>query len=248
MAAQHIGNRITVLTTVDSSNNYAMDLVHRRLATHGEVIFALEQTAGKGRMGRSWVTTSGENIIASFILETNTLPADSVFCLSMAVALGCHDWLRPYGGDELSIKWPNDIYWRDRKAGGILIENNWSGSHWQFAIVGIGLNINQTVFDPATTRAVSLKQITGRHFDLMEMLNGLCASLEARWQELISGGKETILADYNHFLFGRGRQVRLSKDGNSFETTVRHVNASGELLTTDTEERKFRVGEVQWVF
>ena len=178
---------------------------------------------------------------------TNTLPADNVFYLSMAMALGCHDWLCPFAGDELSIKWPNDIFWRDRKTGGILIENNWSGSNWQFAIVGIGINVNQTVFDPGASRAVSLKQITGRHFDLMEMLNGLCSGLEARWQELVSGRTETILANYNHFLFGRDKTVRLSKDGTLFETTVKNVNASGELVTIDAEERKFRIGEVQWV-
>ena len=101
-------------------------------------------------------------------LETNDLSAADLFPLSMAMALGAYDWFREKAGEEACIKWPNDLYWRDRKAGGILIENLWTAGHWQFAIVGMGINLNQRSFDPAVKNPLSLLQITGRTYDRLQ--------------------------------------------------------------------------------
>src|SRR5262245_13678878 len=93
MGNKMIGQPFTILESVDSSNNYAMGRVHARMATHGEVFLALEQTAGKGQMGRRWLSHPGENIMMSLVLDSSTLPPAGVFSLSMAMALGCYDWL-----------------------------------------------------------------------------------------------------------------------------------------------------------
>jgi BirA family biotin operon repressor/biotin-[acetyl-CoA-carboxylase] ligase len=115
-----IGQRLIILPSIDSTNNYAMGQANAGLAGHGTVYFALEQTAGKGQRGKSWITTVGENIMMSVVIEPQSLKINDQFLLSAAIALGCYDFFKSYAGDEISIKWPNDIYWRDRKAGGYL--------------------------------------------------------------------------------------------------------------------------------
>jgi BirA family biotin operon repressor/biotin-[acetyl-CoA-carboxylase] ligase len=247
MPVHHIGHRIQVLETVDSSNNYAMALVRQKMATHGEAVFALEQTAGKGQMGRQWISQKGENIILSIVLETALLQSKGLFSLSLAMSLGAFDFLHQNTGDECRIKWPNDLYWRDRKAGGILIENSWKGAQWQFAIVGIGINLNQVLFGEGLKKPVSVKQVTGKTNDPIEAVHHLCACLELRWQQLINGEENKLLEDYNNVLYAKGTTVSLQLKGQILETTIIGVNSSGELLTRDATDRKFQVGEVAWV-
>lgn len=245
-SATKIGEFITVLKTVESTNNYAMGMVHEGLAKHGDGWFALEQTAGKGQRNKGWKTTTGENIILSLIVEPSLLTISQQFALSMAIALGCYDFFNSHAGDETSIKWPNDIYWRDRKAGGILIENIIKADQWAFAVVGIGLNVNQTHFADDLANPVSLKQITGKTMDLSTATRQLCNYLETRFIELQQGVEHTH-GLYNQVLFKRGQTVKLKKETAVFETQVTGVSASGKLLTTDTMNREFDLGEIKWI-
>ena len=160
----HDRQSFTVLASVDSTNNYAMGQVHAGLAKHGEAWFAREQHSGRGQRSKQWVTQPGENIILSTVVEPFLL-IQQQFALSAAIALACHRFFSKYAGEETKLKWPNDLYWRDRKAGGILVENVLKGQDWKFAIAGMGININQTSFPDHLTYPVSLKQITGKTFD-----------------------------------------------------------------------------------
>jgi BirA family biotin operon repressor/biotin-[acetyl-CoA-carboxylase] ligase len=127
-----------------------MGKVRAGMAQHGLSVFALEQTRGKGQRDKIWISEPGQNIALSLVLEPkHHFP--SLFLLSMAMAVGTVRFFRKYVPDDVSIKWPNDVYWRDRKAGGILIENVWQGGVWKFAVVGIGININQTRFSISLT-------------------------------------------------------------------------------------------------
>ncbi|WP_290709315.1 biotin--[acetyl-CoA-carboxylase] ligase [Flavihumibacter sp. CACIAM 22H1] len=242
-----IGHQLTILETVDSSNNYAMGQLQEQKAVHGQVYFALEQTAGKGQMGKQWISEPASNIMASIVLETSGLAHSDQFFLSMAMALGCRHWFAEYAGEETLVKWPNDLYWRDRKAGGILIENKWLGAEWQFAVVGIGININQKVFPDTPRKAVSLRQITGREMDLLQELRRLCNSLELRWQQLLHGRYKEIFSDYQRYLFGRDQLCRLRKNNIVFETRIKGVSITGELQTQDQVDRQFKVGEIEWL-
>ena len=224
-----------------------MGLVLQKKAIHGEAFFALEQTAGKGQMGRHWITNKGENLILSIVLETALLQPPALFSLNLAMSLAAYDYLFQMAGDECSIKWPNDLYWRDRKAGGILIESSWKGTHWQFAIVGMGINVNQAVFGEGMKNPVSLKQITGKTTDLMLAVQQLCSCLELRWQQLLRGETAMLLNSYNQVLYARNSMVQLQAKDQVYTTTVIGVNGNGELLTSDSEERKFKAGEVSWL-
>jgi len=216
-------------------------------AFHGHVFFAHQQTAGKGQRGKKWVAAKGENIMMSIVLQPDCLLISQQFFLSAAMALGCYDLLNKCFTEEIFIKWPNDLYIRDRKAGGILIENVLSGDNWKYAIVGIGININQTKFEESLLNATSLKQATGESFDVIDMAKKLCDCIEKRYQELKLGNNDETICEYNEHLYKRDELVQLKKGKEVFETTIKKVSTRGKMITVDAEERGFDFGEVEWV-
>jgi len=243
-----IGHAFVELESVDSTNNYAMEGAAAGTLAHGALVFAHDQWAGKGQRGRDWTSQPGENIVLSAVIEPVALPSTGGFALSVAVALACHDLFSRYAGPETtSIKWPNDLYWNDRKAGGILIENHFNGERWLFAIAGMGININQVEFPPTAKNPVSLRQITGKTFNSLQLARELGGILDKRYAELVAGEAAQQLRQYNERLYGRGREVRLKKENAVFRTVVEGVSQQGELLTKDVLERRFGFGEVEWL-
>ena len=187
----------------------------------------------------------------SVVVQPKSLITGTTFGLSATMALGCYDFFKNHAGeDPTRIKWPNDLYWHDRKAGGILIETltaAHSAVDSRFAIVGIGININQTSFDPHVPNPVSLKQITGRNWDLRELASELCACLQTRYEALAASGPKPILEEYNNVLYKRHQVVHLKKEAAVFETTIQGVATNGTLITKDVVERNFAFGEVEWL-
>jgi BirA family biotin operon repressor/biotin-[acetyl-CoA-carboxylase] ligase len=243
-----IGDSFIELESVDSTNNYAMAMATAGAARHGTLVFAHEQWAGKGQRGRSWTSNAGENIILSAVLEPVAFPLSSVFGLSVCVGLACHDFFSVLAGPEVTrIKWPNDLYWNDRKAGGILIENHVQGERWSYAIAGMGININQTSFSSMAKNPVSLRQITGGHFDAVALARELGSCLDRRYVQWEAGGASAQLDAYNAVLYKRGQEVRLRKDNAVFSTRVERVSPRGQLLTRDVLDRQFEFGEIVWV-
>ena len=241
-----IGSPFIELLSVESTNNYAMGLVHEGMAQHGTAVFTHEQTRGKGQRNKAWDSQKDQNIALSVILEPSSVVSSGLFVLSMAVAVATRHFFSRHAMDEVTIKWPNDIYWRDRKAAGILIENLWQGSEWRFAIAGIGVNINQTDFGVLGTRAVSLKQITGKSFEPLTLAMELCSEMEAQWQVLKQDGA-SIAANYRQHLYRLHETVRFKKDNRIFEGTVEDVTLNGQLVVQHAFEESFSVGEVEWM-
>jgi BirA family transcriptional regulator, biotin operon repressor / biotin---[acetyl-CoA-carboxylase] ligase len=239
------GSFFTILDTVDSTNNYAMASIADGLAKHGMAWFANEQTAGKGQRGNNWASEKGKNIAMSLVLEPAKIKITSHFHLSAAVALACFEFLEKYIDGETKIKWPNDLFWRDRKAGGILIENKLQGKTWKWTVVGIGININQTVFDKALQNAVSLKQITGKTFNPVDLAKELYVLLKKKLDEAAS--LEDTLQQYNQHLYKINELVTLRKSGAKFDTVIKEVSTQGKLVTVDAFEREFGFGEVEWL-
>ena len=236
----------SILDSVDSSNNYAMAKVHAGLAKHGMAWFAQEQTAGKGQRGRVWQTGKGENIALSIALEPHPLPIRDQFQLSAAVALACVDLLSVHAGTKMSIKWPNDIYWGDKKAGGILIENVIQGNQWSWAIAGIGLNINQTAFDPQLINPVSLTQITGRSHDTITLARELQQHVLNRVSTL-ENGFEPMLKEYNDHLYKVNSQVKLRKGAIVFDAVIESVTSLGNLRLVGDQYPEYNFGEISLV-
>jgi BirA family biotin operon repressor/biotin-[acetyl-CoA-carboxylase] ligase len=243
---ENIGDRFIEIPTVDSTNIYAMQQVHARLAKHGFVYFAHEQTQGKGQRGRSWESRKGDNITLSAVFEPLQLPASSAFLFSSAIAVACYNFCKVYTGDEISIKWPNDLYWRDRKAGGILVENIFRGSTWDWSIVGIGLNINQVQFAENLVNPVSFRQITGRTLPVLSLAKELCFYLQQSWEELLTGGDE-MMKTYNDALYKRGETVKLKQSARIFDARIDRVNKNGQLEVFTAIPESFNHGDVTWI-
>ncbi len=234
------------LPVVDSTNNYAMGMVHAGMAQHGTAVFAREQNGGRGQRGRAWQSEPGSNIALSVLIDPNRLAPSEAFSLSMAMALGAHRFCEEATGSRFSIKWPNDLYWGDRKAAGILIENVWQGPEWRWAIVGIGININQMEFGELADKATSFRAITGREEDPVALARRLCTHLEWAWQWLLRNPRE-IPEAFNAQLYCKGERVRLRKGSRSFEALIRRVTENGELVVEHGMEERFAVGDVEWI-
>lgn len=194
-----IGAPLIELPSIDSTNIYAMEQIKAGKAISGSCYNTPFQNHGKGQHGRVWESEKGQNLLCSYVLELKSLnptknwgPEDQKG-LSAAVAIGAKAFFGANAGDETLIKLPNDIYWRDRKAGGILIENSLRGSEWTWAVIGIGFNINQTSFSPDAPNPVSLRQITGRQWEIARLQTELSKALTKSIHDWILVGEEATL-------------------------------------------------------
>lgn len=247
-----LGEPFVELDSVDSTNNYALAQIHAGLAQHGQAFFAWEQYAGKGQRGRVWVSEKGNNLIISLAIRPSPLGPRQQFQLSACLALSVARWFSRYAGDETRIKWPNDLYWHDRKAGGILVESIVSGagsgrSEWKWAVAGMGININQVQFQPELVNPVSLRQITGKTWPVKDLAMALCREIDQHWQQLLQHGFEDLLKDYNELLYRRGQETRFRAGNRSFTARLLRVDESGLLWLDEGMEKSYSFGEISLI-
>lgn len=272
-----LGKPFIELQSVDSTNNYALKQIHAGLAHHGTAYFAREQMAGKGQRGKTWLSARDSSLILSVVIDPGSLLVNQQFQLSACVAVAVCEFFSKYAGESTRIKWPNDLYWQDRKAGGVLIENIIGArnpivkgseqnsnrvrsqpdqiqnlvtpvsSQWLWSVVGIGININQQVFPPELINAVSLKQLTGKDFSPVEMAKELCILLDTKYKDLIRSEFDSIYSSYLSFLYKKEELVKLKKGSRVFEATVKSVSPEGKLIVQHAIEEEFDFGEIEWV-
>lgn len=241
-----LAKKLIVLDSVDSTNNYAMGMIQNGEAESGMAVFAMNQTHGKGRREKRWKAAPGLNILLSVIAQTPQQSVLQQFPVSAAAALGCFDLLAKYTQAPIKIKWPNDIYLDDRKAGGLLIENVISGTNWQWCVVGAGINVNQTDFEEHENHPISLSLVTGFQYDVIQMASQLQLSILNRLKQLEAGGMSGLIEEYNFHLFAKNLVVKLKKGSAVFKTMIRGVTAHGKLMTRDVMERQFAFDEVEF--
>jgi len=255
-----IGSSFIELQSVDSTNNYARQLISASSLTdrqdaslHGLAIFSHEQVQGKGQRGKVWTAEKDQNIAISIILKPHTSQPTHQFQLNACVAVAAQNLLTRIVGEDCKIKWPNDLYWQDRKAGGILIESTISGSStgnysWDWAIAGIGMNINQVVFPSFLNNPVSLKQITGSSFDTVKLAKDFCKLLDEKYTLLLNQGFEPIYQEYVSLLYKLNTVVKFKKEARNFEALVKTVSKDGQLIVQHVIEESLNYGEIEWVF
>ncbi|MEP6464993.1 MAG: biotin--[acetyl-CoA-carboxylase] ligase [Parafilimonas sp.] len=241
------GKRFIKLLSVDSTNNYAMQQVQNGTALHGDAYFAIEQTAGKGQFSKKWLSQKAENIILSLVLDTSKLLLHQQFILNMVAAVSTMQLFNEYTTEIIKIKWPNDIYCRDRKAAGILIENVVRGSKWHFAIAGFGMNINQTSFSNELKNPVSLKQITGKSYDSVLLAKAFCQIFEKNFSLLFSGNENYILDTYNNALYKCNETVKFKHGNTFFSGIVKRADNCGRLIIQSDKEQAFETGQLEWI-
>lgn len=224
---------------------YAMEQLQAGHASHGAAFFAHHQLAGRGQRGKKWESEAGAQIALSVITDCSGLRQSNPFEWSVAAALAAYDFFSIYAGDETRIKWPNDLYWRDRKAGGILIENVIRGNQWRWAVTGIGININQAQFPASAPNAVSLRQITGKVHDPVQLARVLCDTLQQQFIKLEAGNFNAMLDRYQALLYKLAQPARLKKGSVVYNTSIEGVSAEGRLLVAGGNS--FGFGEVEWL-
>lgn len=222
-----VGRQFIELGIAESTNKTAAEMLARGELVHGAVILAHEQTAGQGQRGRTWSSAKGLDLTFSVVLFPAVLKADRQFILSKVAALAVHDVVRSMVKAEVKIKWPNDILVERRKIAGILIQNDLMGENVSSSVIGIGLNVNNTVFDEGIL-ATSMALECGGTADRWHVLSRLCERLEERWKDVEHG--DDLSGPYAAELWARGRWTEMTLDGASIMARPMDVDPSGRLI------------------
>ena len=218
------------------------------------------QTAGRGQAGNSWESEEGKNLLFSALLRYNDIHATKQWRISMLVAVALWDVLSKYlPQEQLSIKWPNDIYFGDKKLVGILIENSLAGQYIGYSIAGIGLNINQTEWRSNAPNPISMRQITGQEYKAEELMNEWVHAM-ANWE---AQSTEAIQKTYLQHLYRREgwhtyveREVSVAPTAiaqsgieGTFLAMFAGITPQGELIlrTTNNEEKTYHFKQIRFV-
>lgn len=232
----------------DSTNNYLRNELLKNVLEEGTTITTDFQTAGKGQRGNSWESKKGENLLFSTVLYPVMIKANEQFIISQIVSLAIADTLNSYT-ENITIKWPNDIYWKEKKICGILIENDLLGDRLNQSIIGIGLNINQKEFFSNAPNPISLYQITGIEHDRLQILNDIAERIHHYYTLLKLGKKAEIRNEYKEHLF-RKDGYHLFHDGeHEFTARIKDVEDCGLLVLEDEKgaDRSFAFKEVRYI-
>jgi BirA family transcriptional regulator, biotin operon repressor / biotin---[acetyl-CoA-carboxylase] ligase len=246
MARMFKNRKIFKLKEVNSTNLVAGKLPNG--TPEGSVIWAEYQTQGRGQGENYWESSKRENLTFSILVYPTFLKAVQQFYLSKIISLSVADFLSLYT-TQVCIKWPNDIYIGEKKAAGILIENALERDFIGESIVGIGININQELFLSNAPNPVSLKQVTGKNYDLKEMLGIFLDIFEFRYGMLKDADYTTIDENYLNVLFRKGSSAQFKSDNKIFTGIIDNVEETGELVIIDNagKIRKFLHKEVEFV-
>jgi BirA family biotin operon repressor/biotin-[acetyl-CoA-carboxylase] ligase len=211
--------------------------------------FAIDQTEGKGQRGKNWVSNPGENITFSVVIRPQQCFQKNFFLFNAFITLVCRDFISRILQMDVQIKWPNDLFINDRKAGGILIENRFLGENWKWAIVGIGINVNQTQFSEELFTATSFKKITNMEYDSIKLAKMLHNNLKDAIENINQINENYIWEHYNNYLFKKGQVCAIKINGNETTATLSHVNQQGFMvLEQNGNQFEFQSGEIEWVF
>ncbi len=235
------------LEETDSTNTYLNSIAES--AGHGTVACADKQTAGRGQKGNHWESEPGKNITFSILLRPKGINARWQFMLSEIVSMAIVNVLRSHiGSIGIGIKWPNDIYAGDKKICGILIENRIESLNISHSIAGIGLNVNQGMFNPELPNPVSMLNITGKEYDTKELLHEICQEILRLSDKYDSSEKwEELHLKYCNTLWRKDGYHRYSTpEGELFEARIDKVGYDGVLTLVDIagQSRSFKFKEV----
>lgn len=231
------------LQTVHSTNSFLRELNGGDASFDMELATTEFQTAGRGQKGNSWESEKSKNLLFSILLHPVYVKPSKQFCISEAIALAVVKSLKEIVADELvakdfSVKWPNDIYWKNKKIAGILIENELFGSTIRDCIVGVGININQQNFISDAPNPVSLYNILGVNTNVEELLDTIIKQFVANVSMIENGQTALLHNEYMDSLFRR-KGIYPYRDADSeFMATIKDVREDGRLILTDSDDKE----------
>ena len=227
------------LDVTDSTNRYARDeavaLWREAAGKQLVAVTARHQTAGRGQRGNVWSSKEGENLLLSMLVRPgSSLEVANQFLLSQAVAVSLHAAMKCYG-IETKLKWPNDIYVGNRKLAGILVELDYSGAFVEQAIVGIGLNVNQTEFPPMDRVPVSMKMLLGKDIPVDDVLRDVIECFGRYYTGICTGEADAVATEYKELLLGIGEERHFVDSQGSFMATIEGTEPDGHLLLRSSD-------------
>jgi BirA family biotin operon repressor/biotin-[acetyl-CoA-carboxylase] ligase len=235
-----------------STNRYLQDYLQKKRLPEGSAVVAGYQTAGRGQAGNAWESAPGKNLTFSLVVYPETIPANEQFVLSQLTSLAVAETLQSYTGG-ISVKWPNDIYWMDKKICGILIENTLMGEFLQTSVIGVGLNLNQTEFTSHAPNPISLHQITGKEYNKEEVLHNLLQRFYRYYLQALGGETEGIRQAYKESLYRKDGYHAYCESLNPthpFDARILGVEPSGhlQLHLQSGETRRYAFKEIRFLY
>lgn len=223
------------IKSTNSTNSLMKEMLAKGEWPEGEYfVYAGYQTAGRGQTGNSWESEADKNLLCSILLP----PDKDLYFLNIAVGVAI---LRVIG-EDFTIKWPNDIYYGDKKVAGILVENAILGNEVKYSIAGIGLNVNQTTFVSDAPNPISLKQITGKEYDI----DALMQQVYAKVQETLN---EEVWEEYKNHLYRRDGFWKYEDQNGIFEAHIIDVLPTGEIVLCDRngQNRTYGFKQIKYI-
>ena len=244
-----VGHNTVTLKEVDSTNSYLKQALSKSTPLpEGTVIMAETQFSGRGQTQNVWHSEPGKNLTLSILLNPRFLEVQRQFDLNIAVSLAINDVLTRYFGNAALIKWPNDSYIEDEKIGGMLIENIIQGSQIKHAIIGVGLNINQSEFPAILQKVTSFRKILHADYDLNIIKNEICGSVEARYLQLKAGRIESMKLEYLNKLYLLNLWSDYKINGQIIAGKIVDVTSQGFLqLETEKGLQEFALQQIQFI-
>lgn len=221
-----VGKSIISYDTIGSTNDAAFRLGEEGVA-EGVCVLAEHQTKGRGRLGRSWQSPKGNDLLFSVLLRPKLGPSD-VQKITLVAAVAVVKAVSQFAGIEAGIKWPNDIYYKEKKLGGILTEMSADSDRVKFVVVGIGLNINSSGGElPAGS--VSLRDIAGKKLSRVDFARELFARLDADYRRLSEGLFDELSKEWEDLSVTSGRRVSIKANDRTVEGQAMGIDKDGAL-------------------
>lgn len=224
-----IGKNIVRLSFADSTNNYANGQLSANGLPDGTVFLAYEQTSGRGQQKNFWESEPGKNLTFSIVVFPDFIEIRKQFMISKVVTLGIYAALSKYV-DDLSVKWPNDIYAGNKKLGGILIENSIMCNSIKSSVIGVGINVNQTDFRSNAPNPVSLKTLTNQQIDCELILSEILSGIDYYYTLLREGDPTLIDQKFISVLYRLNEKHWFREEQEVFEGEITGINEIGQLL------------------
>ena len=247
--------KITHFKNIDSTNSYLQNLLDKGEDVADNVVVTDFQTSGKGQGKNVWQSEDGKNLLFSIALDMSFLKAEDQFLLTQMVSVAMINVLKNYLPEEnLFIKWPNDIYYKDKKIAGILIKNEIKGMMLGTSIIGIGLNVNQTTFDENLPNPISMKMITGKDYDLEEILLAISCQLSAvsnyvnRQQTTDNRPCITFNSQYTSYLYRYEQWTFYEHEGIVKEMMIIGFDKYGRLILKEKNDREVVCNQKEIIF
>ena len=248
MVQQNNERLVVSLDEVSSTNAELKRLQHQSPLPEGSMVMTNFQTSGRGQVGNTWHSERNKNLLFSLLLYPHCVKAKNQFIISRIVSLAITKVLQQQT-DNITIKWPNDIYWNNMKIAGILIENSLAGQQIDYSIIGAGINVNEDEFPTNLPNPISLKQITKKEYFRDDLLTAFYQEFFYLYNRLQNGEVLNLESEYMQHLYRKeGIHWFFDKQG-SFQASIKTVLPAGHIVLTthpDKEERIYSFKEVSF--